>query len=285
MSEVGPVGQELQEYLEQLRGEGWQIVREPGPQQVPSSLRTIRVDFLARRDVDIIVVEVANRSTARRERIDAIAKRVADIPNARLEVFWIGDTPITKPAAENVQRYIDVAKTVSEVSLQAALVMALAAFEGAVATFADEVDTELQAPARQLLASLYSLGFVEEADYHRLSALYKLRDEIVHSLTSEVPTPDDVRFCLDLASRLLEGRYISADQMTEWFKEHYEAPEHRVPHDSSEGGYQYAPNEPYYAEEILREEFPYAPNQTITEAVDWLENESFDWVRKPGFEG
>jgi hypothetical protein len=173
---------------------------------------------------------------------------------------------------------------VSEVSLQAGLLMALAAFEGAVATFGDEVGIKQRVPARQLLANLYSLSFVDEADYDRLSALNTLRAAIAHSTSPQVPTIDDIRFCLDLASRMLEGRYTSADQMVEWFKEHYEGPEHHVSHDSSEGGYQYFGNEPYEAEDVLRDEFPDASDEAIAEAVSWLEGESFEWVRKPRFE-
>jgi hypothetical protein len=72
--------------------------------------------------------------------------------------------------------------------------------------------------------------------------------------------------------------------MIEWFKERYEGPEHRVPHDSSEGGYQYARNEPYMAEDVLWKEFPDASEQAILDAVQRLEDESSEWVRKPEIE-
>jgi hypothetical protein len=278
--EVGPVERELAEHIERLRADGWAVVREPASPLVPPSLRDLRVDFIANRDAEVLILEVAHRRTSRRERIDAIAKRVANIPNARLEVYWIGDTSIVKPNPENVRHYISAAEAVSEVSLQAALLMALAAFEGAVATFADEVGIKPQVPARQLLANLYSLGFVEGADYHRLSALYTLRAEIAHSVTPQVPAPDDIRFGLDLASRMLEGRYVSADQLIEWFKEHYEAPERNA---ISEGGYLYTANEPVTTDGVLRDKFPDATEQALVEAVRWLRNESFAWVRKPGY--
>jgi hypothetical protein len=158
--------------------------------------------------------------------------------------------------------------------------MALAAFEGAVATFADEVDIRLKAPAMQLLSNLYSLGYVDEADFNRLSRLYTLRSAIAHLATPQIPEYEDIEFCLDLAARMLDGHYVSADQMIEWFKKHYEGPEHHVPFQSREGGYQYAGDEPYEAEDVLREQFPYASEQAITDAVRWLEDESYQWVRK-----
>jgi hypothetical protein len=158
--------------------------------------------------------------------------------------------------------------------------MAMAAFEGAVATFADLVGLKLQVPARQLLANLYSLGFVEGADYQRLNALYTLRAEIAHSVTPQVPAPDDIQFGLDLALRMLEGRYVSADQMIEWFKKQYEAPKRNA---TSEAGYRYAANEPVVVDGVLREKFPDADVQAFIEAIRWLGNESREWVRKPGY--
>jgi hypothetical protein len=121
-------------------------------------------------------------------------------------VYWIGDTPIVKPDPSEVRRYITEAEAVSHVSLQAALLMALAAFEGAVATFADEVGIKLRVPVRQLMVNLYSLGFVEEADYNRLSALYTLRTAVAHLATPTQPELSDIEFCMDLARRMLEGR-------------------------------------------------------------------------------
>lgn len=280
---VNPTDQWLREIVERLRSDGWVVDVEPDAQGLPPALRDLRVDIFAHRGQEILVGEVTARLLAKQERLDELAKRVAAIPNARLEVYWIGDTPIFKPDPIEVERYIAEAGAASEVSLRAALLMALAAFEGAVATFADEVGIKRRVPARQLLANLYSLGFVEEADYNRLNALYTLRTAVAHLATPRQPSPGDIQFCLDLARRMLEGRYVSADQMVEWFKENYEGPEHNVPHDSSEGGYQYAGHEPYDAEDVLREEFPDASEEAIAEAVRWLEDESFEWVRKPGY--
>lgn len=279
-----PVEQWLQEVVGQLRSDGWLVDVEPDSEKLPSALRDLRVDIIAHRGVEILVGEVAARHFAKQERLDELAKRVAGIPHARLEVYWIGDTPIVKPDPREVERYIAEAEAVSEVSLQAALLMALAAFEGAVATFADGVGIKPRVSGRQLLANLYSLGYVEEADYNRLSALYTLRTAVAHLATPTQPSSSDIQFCLDLARRMLEGRYISADQMVEWFKEHYEGPEHYIPHDSSEGGYQYSGHEPYQAEDVLRDQFPDASEQARAEAVRWLEDESFEWVRKPGLD-
>jgi hypothetical protein len=61
-----------------------------------------------------------------------------------------------------------------------------------------------------------------------------------------------------------------------------EGPEHHVPFDSREGGYQYGDDGPYDAEDVLREEFPYASEQAIADAVNWLEREAMSgFARRP----
>ncbi len=281
---VSPAQRQLREVVDRLRAEGWHVETEPDPNGLPGALRGVRVDFLASRDQDIVVGEVASRGSARQERIDTLAKRVAATPDARLEVYWTGDTPGVKPDPEVVRQYVDEANTVKEAdSLRAALLMALAAFEGAVATFADDVGIRLRAPARQLLSNLYSLGYIDDADFSRLSSLYTLRAAIAHQAAPQVPKPADIEFCLDLATRMLDGHYVSADQMIEWFKERFEGPEHNVPYDSGEGGYQYGDG-PYEAEDVLRERFPHASGEAIADAVSWLDDESHEWVRKAGAE-
>ncbi len=280
---VSAAEQQLREVVDRLRAEGWHVVTEPDPRGLPGGLRGIRVDFLASRDQDLVIGEIASRGSAKQEHIDALAKQVAAVPNARLEVYWIGDTPITKPDPDEVRRYIAEASAASNAgSLRAALLMALAAFEGAVATFADDVGIRLRVPAKQLLSNLYSLGYVDDADFNRLSQLYTLRSAIAHQATPQIPELKDIEFCLDLTTRMLDGRYVSADQMIEWFKERFEGPEHHVPFDSREGGYQYGDDEPYDAEDVLREQFPYASEQAITDAVGWIEREGHEWVRKAG---
>lgn len=271
----------LQEIIERLRAEGWVVDIEPTAKSLPSALLGRGVDFIAHRDQEILIGEVASRGSAKQERIDTLARQVASIPNARLEVYWIGDTPIVRPDPEEVRRYIAEANAACKAnSPRAALLMALAAFEGAIATFADEVGIRLRVPAKQLLSNLYSLGYIDEADFNRLSRLYTLRSAISHLATPQIPEYGDVEFSLDLATRMLDGHYISADQMIEWFKEHYEGPEHHVPFESREGGYQYGDDGPYEAEDVLREEFPYASEQAITDVVRWLGDEGHEWVRK-----
>jgi hypothetical protein len=207
----------LDEIVGQLRDEGWAVITEPGPDSLPEALSDRQVDFIARRGQDLLIGEVASRSSARKERIDLLARRVEQIPNARLQVYWLGDSPKDKPDFHQVGHYIQEASAVAELSAKAGLLMAMAALEGATAAFAERNHVDPQAPARQLFANLYSLGLFDESDFNRVTHLYRLRSEIAHSATPREPELGDIEFSLDLAERMLSDRYISADRITDWF--------------------------------------------------------------------
>jgi hypothetical protein len=207
----------LDEVVSQLRLEGWTVTTEPRGDSLPEVLRNRQVDFIARRGPELLIGEVASRTTARQERIDLLARLVEQIPNARLQVYWLGDSSSAKPDFHQVQRYIKEADAVIGISPRAGLLMAMAALEGAVAAFAESVDVKPDMPPRQLLSHLYSLGFIDAPHFDRIASLYRLRSEIAHLATPREPTHDDIRFCLDLADRMLGNRYVSADRVDDWF--------------------------------------------------------------------
>ena len=258
-----PFEQLLDERIEELRDEGWSVLRQPDPQDLPEPLSRNRVlvDFVALRGDEILLGEVASRADARRERIDALAKQVAAVPGARLEVYWAGSTHAGSPDPEHVRRYIRETDTIADASPQAALLMAVAALEGAVAIFAEEAGVPPGRTPWQTLSNLYSLGYVSEPDFNILRRLYELRSSIAHAASPRIPEPEDIRFCLDLASRMLEDRYITADRLIEWFSRQYKSRQ------GPAAGDRMGRNE---IVAILSAAFPYATNATVSEAADWL---------------
>jgi len=258
-----PFEQLLDKRIEELRGEGWSVLRQPDPQDLPEPLsrNLVRVDFVARRGDEILFGEVASRADARRERIDALAEQVAAVPGARLEVYWAGSTPAGSPDPDHVRRYIREADTIAGTSPQAALLMAFAALEGAVAIFSAVAGIRPGRTPWQTLSNLYSLGYVSEPDFNILRRLYELRSSIAHAASPRIPQLEDIRFCLDLASRMLEGRYVTADRLVEWFSRQYKSRQEPAAGDSMGRNEIVA---------ILSAAFPYAANAVVSEAADWL---------------
>src|SRR5262249_36405809 len=152
--------------------------------------------------------------SAAREQVDEMAKRLNRLPNVRFEVYWVGDVPDEVPPLESILTFINEARAVAEASPRAGLLLAFAALEGGIPHFASrEGDVRDWRSPRQMLATLYSLGRIDESDFQRLSALYRLRSEIAHRAEPITPDQDDVAYVLAMAERMATDKYVSVDQM------------------------------------------------------------------------
>ncbi|SCF48737.1 hypothetical protein GA0070216_12835 [Micromonospora matsumotoense] len=275
----------LQQVVAELRKEGWSTNVEPRGTLLPETLRDFTPDLIASRGDEILVVEFASRQTAKSEQIDALSRRVAALPRARFEVYWLGDTPEHEPALLDVLKLTNEASLISELSPAAGLLTAWAALEGAITHFATKAgEASSWQPPRRLLSTLSSKGLINEADFDRLIKLSTLRNIIAHQGRPMTPARADIKYLIEFTQRLATGKYISSDQMAEWFLEHYEDPVNQLPYDHHEGGYQYFDNGPHDAGDIMRDKFPDATEADIEEAVRLVEETSTDWVTKRGTE-
>jgi hypothetical protein len=263
---------------------GWEVVEEPGQETLPEPLHDFQPDILARRGSELLVVEVKSRRSSDLGRLDALATAVARVPNAKLEINWLGDVPEFDPPVENIRAYLDDASgLIGSRAFTAAVLVSWAALEGAVVYFAsDKDDVRPWSTPWQLLSDLYSLGYVSDRDFERLTAFWKLRNEIAHHVSPVIPSSEDIQAILQIAERMIGGHYVSTDQMIEWFLERYEDPAERTPYDSGEGGYQYAGNGPRDARDVLADKFPDATEADIDDAARTLEETATEWVEKPG---
>jgi Holliday junction resolvase-like predicted endonuclease len=249
----------LREVIDDLQADGWTVQAEEMNVELPEILRNWRIDIVARRGDEILFGEVASRRSAKQERLDELARRVARIPNARFEVFWIGNSSDQSPPASNVLAYVREATDILEASPRAALVLAWSAVEAAVVMYAEQSGMlgGWNSPW-QLLNRLFSDGLVSGGDFARLSTLWKTRGEIVHRASAQLPTTDDIHFLADIAEGFALNRYTSAGTMIDWFLARYESPAEKTPYDSKEGGYQYLGRGPHDARLVLSEAFPNA---------------------------
>jgi hypothetical protein len=275
---------QLRQVVTELIEAGWEVIPEPGQQSLPEALREFRPDILARREAELLVVEVKSRRSPDLRRLDALASAVATMPNAKLEVNWLGDVAEFDPPIENIRAYqADASRLLDIGALAAATLIAWAAFEGAVVYFASgKDDVEPWTTPWQLLSVLYSLGYVSDSDFERLTALWKLRNDIAHHVSPVTPRYEDIEFVLNIAERMVAGKYVSTDQMIDWFLEHYEDPAQHTAYSSQEGGYQYAGNGPYDARDVLADSFRDATEDDINNAAEVLERTSTEWVEKYG---
>ncbi|MEU5995251.1 hypothetical protein ABZ806_40270 [Spirillospora sp. NPDC047418] len=212
----------LEEVVAELRDDGWTVLVEPRAQALPSELGDLQPDFIATRATEVLVGEVASRTSVARERVNELARQVPRVRNARFVVYWLGDTAEEEPAVTAILKYVADASAVAVTSPPAGLLMAWSALEAAIARFAigKALDERLRTP-RQQLSALYSLGYVSESDHDRLIALWRTRSEIAHRAAMVKPSQSDIDFVLGIARRMATDRYVSVDQMVEWYLDNY----------------------------------------------------------------
>ena len=105
------------------------------------------------------------------------------------------------------------------------------------------------------------------------------------STSAEINKRIEFRLSLDTSIDAEEQDYYSPypeelnpTSMAEWFLENYKDPANGVPVD--EGEYVYVYGGPYDALEELLEHFPDVDEEIINAAVDKIENDGFEWVKR-----
>lgn len=261
------VAQVLANAAGELRRDGWDVVRAKGIQVdwLPEHLKRFEPDIVARRGDELLIGQVKSRNSEELKDLGDLAEAVATVPNARLEVYWLGDEAEVKLTRERVREYTDEARTLMRTGhLAAATLVAWAAVEGGLIHYATNAQISLpldpkyiQMPWR-LLSFLDSLGYFNNTDIKRLAELRDQRNAAAHFARREdPPNPADIEYCLEIVDRMLSGRYVSADHMEEWFSDHYDYPD--VPVQDSDRARIHA---------ALAEHFPGAPDSDIREVVE-----------------
>jgi hypothetical protein len=271
---------------EELRGNGFRILRETEISELFGTA-VVQPDLVAVRSDEVVVVEFAQRRS-NASLPDEVKSSLAQLsavveanPNWQLELVWIGEDA-TVPEEQAVKSYAHRALLVSDHDEAAGLLLAFAALEGAIARLAARAP-ELHGQSSRLrrpgLAQLASLGLIGAADFSELNSARRVRNSIAHGI--DVPIDAGmVQYVVSMAERLADVRYVSVDQMVDWFFEHYEDPANGVPFDSREGGYQYVGGGPYDAEDVLVSQFPDASPGEIGEAVMLIDHNGSEWVKK-----
>jgi hypothetical protein len=231
------VGYVIAEAASELRQDGWVVSgAEERPDWLPGSLRAFTPDFVARKGNEILVAEVKSRAPGELRDLDSLAKAVAAVPNARLEVYWLGDETTARLARKRVAEYADEARALLRTGHKAAaLLIAWAAVEGGLFYYTADVRAPLPADPKYvqmawlLLSHLDSLGYINEADLKRFGELRRQRNAAAHFSGPEHPPNEaDIEYCLEVVDRMLRSQYSSVDQMEEWYTTHYEYPEQPV---------------------------------------------------------
>lgn len=196
----------LAQAADKYRHEGYEVVTNPPPGELPEPLRRGYPSLVARRNGESVVLEVWSRN------------QVNDLPPDPLPAGWRFDVvllpgadsaeiPGPGPAAtpEFAERLLtELDELLPRGASVARLLLAWSTIESAmrVAAKREKLDAD-RMPPRQLLSELVGLGSLSHEQSDRLRSLLDARNRLAHGLPIAGVSNEDVAFLADLARSLL----------------------------------------------------------------------------------
>jgi REase_AHJR-like len=208
--------QELKRVAGSYTAQGYQVVVEPRPDDLPSFARDFKVELVGKRAAEGVLVAVKKNRDALAA--DANLPRYAEITSA--QPGWRFDFAILEseePGARELRGAQelpdeDVIKALGDAEqlaptgfLRPALTTAWAGFEAAMRRRlrASGETAGWGTSPRPMLNELYSSGILSAGEFRRLEQVYRLRNEIAHGFASPTLDAGVVQFLVETARRLL----------------------------------------------------------------------------------
>ena len=269
----------IRRIADEYRRRGYDVVVEPRDVVLPEDLRGYRLDLIATKGDELVIIEV-KRSNALPDdpELQPLAQ-VAERSGYRFELVVDRPSPPV-PAHETVLRRIADAERLLDVrQLEAAFLIAWSALEGALWSLAHKYLDEPEGTGLRLVSQLYSEGVVSDKQYAILRHAIPVRNQLTHGFDVERPNESLISNVIQLAQRFAAPAFVPVGDMIAWFSNNYEDPAQHVPYETREGGYQYYSGGPYDALDELSQEYPDAHPDDIEEAAGMLEELGGEWVK------
>lgn len=203
----------VQQVADEYRGKGYDVVLEPGADQLPTVLAPYRPDIIARRDDETIVIEVKSRHSLRRPpQLEALAKAVRELPGWRFELI-VAKPDIAFPLPETTEPWDEhqVGDALDEAGQllrtghpAAALLLAWAATEAALRLLASKEGLRIDGwEANALLNNLTTSGVLTRGRFKTLRDALEVRNAVAHGLMPPKLEPSKVQKLIQMTADLL----------------------------------------------------------------------------------
>jgi len=210
----------VREYL----ANGYEVEREVDLEGINPRLRSMRVDLVARRGNETVIVEIKSRQSAQNSNLEDLATAVDAMgSNFRLDVVWIGNDE-SVPSFEDVVELMERVARWVEFDSKASILLGWAALECAMRRCA--TNHEFVGPAtygRQLAADLYGNRVVGSSLYATLNEICKRTRQSAHGQSrgarDEASEKAATRRAVELAKTLAAESYIALDEATQKLSE------------------------------------------------------------------
>lgn len=184
MSDHGFEANALERLIPDLKADGYDVVREPGKDQLPVFLKNYRPDLIAYRGNEKIAFEFKRNSEREKYSLEAISKLFEGHKDWEFRVVWLSNSDnvagLKRQSKQKVlefyQQSLDLA---AKGSFTAAFLLAWATLEAAARRALGNDLAKPQTPGR-VVEQLASLGYLTPAEADDLRSLASLRNKIIH---------------------------------------------------------------------------------------------------------
>lgn len=207
--------QRLEHIADQYQEQGYQVVQNPSPDELPPFARDFKVEILARRP-DGNVLASAKASSLEFEK-DPDLSRYAEITEKqrgwRYDVFVLGPPPpipdrpeIADASEREISKALDDAERLFQAGFeQQAVIAAWAGLESAMRHRLRSLGSKAEwgTSPRSMLNELISSGILTHSEFRDLEGLSRLRNIIVHGFSVPEIGTTAVSFLASTARKLL----------------------------------------------------------------------------------
>ncbi len=200
---------------EEYRSQGYVVIEEPSPEQLPDFLSSYHLDLLVRKGDEARVVEVKSKSSlAKDPQIRDLARLLHNKPNWNFELVVVGeDTPFgsleeARPfKKEDILQGIEATEKLFESGFaEAALMLAWSTSEATVRLLieAEGISLDRFDPPYILMQAVTN-GVISREDYNFLTKVMKYRNAHAHGFKTVDFDPALVRELVSTTKRLLQS--------------------------------------------------------------------------------
>ena len=197
----------LERVVPLLRSEGYEVIPEPGPDDLPPFLADRRLDAIAIGKHPSLLVEVFRKEGNRElTRIRELRTLLQGHDDWELRLFYFSSLePMLAPVPNTVTvNAIRAARIVSVTEPRAAILFAWSIVEAVVRQEIETTGSRALNPSA-LVNLLASEGFIDQNQTDEMFRLSKLRSQIAHGQLDCVATVEDVSWILSVAEQVAEG--------------------------------------------------------------------------------
>ena len=189
-----------------LRAEGYEVIPDPGPEDLPPFLGEWHPDAIAIGKRPSLIVEVFRKEGGRElKKVHELRSLLADQDDWDLRVFYFSSLePVLYPVADvTTTEAIRAARNVAAIEPRAAMLFAWSILEAVARDRIETVGTRPLNPSA-LVNLLTGEGYVEQSQANRMFELAKVRSQVAHGQLDFAASTEDVLWVLSVSEELVK---------------------------------------------------------------------------------